>query len=320
MLVWPREHHLVPGLPMTPAILTEKLTKVYGRRLGIQALDLEVRTGEIFGFIGPNGAGKTTTIRLLLDLLHPTSGRATVLGFDAHRESVAMRRSIGYLPGEFGLDVRMTARQLIRYFSRLRGGGTEASDGPASVQEFADRLGLDLDLPMGRLSRGNRQKIGLVQALFHRPSLLILDEPTTGLDPLAQDTFLQMIREARDEGRTVFLSSHVLSEVERVCDRVAIIRGGRLAALETTGSLLEKRRKRVTLVFNTPVDASLFASLPGVSDVRTEGPTVSLRLVDGIDAVVKLAAQHTLVDLNVENPTLDEVFMTYYQESRPWPA
>ena len=320
MLVWPRELHLVPGLPMPPAILTEKLTKVYGRRLGIQDLDLEVRAGEIFGFIGPNGAGKTTTIRLLLDLLHPTSGRATVLGLDAHRESVAVRRSIGYLPGEFGLDVRMTGRQLIRYFSRLRGSDPCASDAPGPEQAFADRLGLDLDVPMGRLSRGNRQKIGLVQALFHRPPLLILDEPTTGLDPLVQDTFLQMIREARDEGRTVFLSSHVLSEVERVCDRVAIIRGGRLAALETTGSLLEKRRKRVTLVFNTPVDASLFASLPGVSDVRAEGPTVSLRLVDGIDAVIKLAARHTLVDLNVENPTLDEVFMTYYQESRPWPA
>jgi ABC-2 type transport system ATP-binding protein len=271
--------------------------------------------GEIFGFIGPNGAGKTTTIRLLLDLLHPTSGRATVLGLDAHRDSVGVRRSIGYLPGEFGLDVRMTGRQLIRYFGRLRG-----MDDLGAAPHVADRLGLDLDLPMGRLSRGNRQKIGLVQALFHRAPLLVLDEPTTGLDPLVQDTFLQMLREARDEGRTVFLSSHVLSEVERICNKVAIVRGGRLAALETTESLLEKRRKRVTLVFDAPVDASLFWRLPGVSDVRAQGRTVSLRLQDGIDAVIKLAAQHTLVDLSVEHPTLDEVFMGYYDERQPYDA
>jgi ABC-2 type transport system ATP-binding protein len=275
-------------------------------------LDLEVLPGEIFGFIGPNGAGKTTTIRLLLDLLHPTSGRASILGLDAHRDSVAARGSIGYLPGEFGLDVRMTGRQLLRYFGRLRG-----MDDLGAAPQMADRLELDLDVPMGRLSRGNRQKIGIVQALFHRPQLLILDEPTTGLDPLVQGAFLHTLREARDEGRTVFLSSHILNEIERVCDRVAIVRAARLAALETTDSLLEKRRKRVTLVFDAPVDASLFAGLPGVSDVLVQGTMVSLRLRDGIDAVVKVAAQHTLVDLSVEHPTLDEVFMGYYGEQQP---
>ena len=302
-------------MPVPPAILAEKVTKTYSRRPGVQDLDLAVMAGEIFGFIGPNGAGKTTTIRLLLDLLRPTRGRATVLGLDAHRHGVAVRRSVGYLPGEFGLDVRMTGRQLIGYFGRLRG-----MDGLGSAPQLAERLGLDLDLPMGRLSRGNRQKIGLVQALFHHPGLLILDEPTTGLDPLVQDTVLQVIREARDEGRTVFLSSHVLSEVERVCDRVAIVRGGRLATLETTWSLLEKRRKHVTLVFAAPVDPSPFAGLPGVSDVQAHGSAVSLRLNDGIDAVVKLAARYTVVDLRVEHPTLDEIFMTYYDETRPWPA
>ena len=319
---------------MQPAIVTERLSKAYGRRLGIADLDLEVRPGEIFGFIGPNGAGKTTTIRLLLGLIRPTGGRAMVLGRDARRESVAVHRSIGYLPGDFGLDVRMTGRQLIRYFSRLRADAAavpataESAPGPgqsasgtaaleASAQELADRLGLDLDVPMGRLSRGNRQKIALVQALYHRPPLLILDEPSTGLDPLVQDTFLQMLREARDEGRTVFLSSHVLSEVERVCDRVGIVRAGRLAALETTESLLEKRRKRVSLVFATPVDASLFADLPGVSDVWVDGPRLSLRLHDGIDAVIKVASRHTVLDMVVENPTLDEVFMSYYDEGRP---
>ena len=300
---------------MSSAVQTEGLTKRYGLRLGVENLDLEVQQGEIFGFIGPNGAGKTTTIRLLLDLLHPTSGRATVLGLDAHRDSVAVRRATGYLPGEFGLDVHMTGRQFLRYCGRLRG-----LDDLGAASQVADRLDLDLDVPMGRLSRGNRQKLGLVQALFHHPQLLILDEPTTGLDPLVQDTFLQMMREARSEGRTVFLSSHILSEVERVCDRVAIVRGGRLAALETTESLLEKRRKRVTLVFGEPVDATPFARLPGVSDVRVDGNTISLRLHDGMDGVVKLAAQHTLLDLNVEHPTLDEVFMGYYDERQPWPA
>jgi ABC-2 type transport system ATP-binding protein len=293
---------------MPSAITTEGLTKRYGHRPGIEGLSLEVLQGEIFGFIGPNGAGKTTTIRLLLDLLHPTSGRATVLGLDAHRDSVAVRLSTGYLPGEFGLDVRMSGRQLLHYFARLRG-----MNGLGDAPQLAAKLGLDLDVPMGRLSRGNRQKIGLVQALFHRPALLILDEPTTGLDPLVQDTFLQLLREARDDGRTVFLSSHVLSEVERLCDRVAIVRGAHLAALETTESLLEKRRKWVTLVFDRPVDAAPFAQLAGVSDVTTQGNFISLRLREGIDGVVKLAAQHTLVDMSVEHPTLDEVFMGYYE-------
>lgn len=298
---------------MQPAILTERLTKAYGRRLGLDQLDLEVYPGEVFGFIGPNGAGKTTTIRLLLDLLHPTSGRARVMGFDVHRDSVTVRSKLGYLPGEFGLDPRMTGRELIRQSSRLR-----RLDGLGVAEVLADRLGVDLSLPLGRLSRGNRQKVGLIQALYHRPPLLILDEPTTGLDPLVQDTFLQILREARDEGRTVFLSSHFLSEVERVCDRVAIVRSGRLAALETTDTLLEKRRKRVTLVFDKPVDPGVFAQLPGVSDVRAWETTITLRLADGIDAVVKEAAHHTLLDLRVEHPSLDEVFMSYYTEEPTW--
>jgi ABC-2 type transport system ATP-binding protein len=302
-------------MPTPPTILTEGLTKSYGRRPGIVGLNLEVATGEIFGFIGPNGAGKTTTIRLLLDLLYPTAGRATVLGLDAHRNSVAVRRSTGYLPGEFGLDVRMAGRQLIQHFARLRG-MNDLGDAP----RLATRLDLDLDLPMGRLSKGNRQKIGLIQALFHRPALLILDEPTTGLDPLVQDSFLQILREARDEGRTVFLSSHILSEVERVCDHVAIVRAARLAALETTESLLEKRRKLVTLVFEAPVDPTPFAQLSDVSDVRAQGTTITLRVRENIDAVVKLASQHTLVDMGVEHPTLDEVFMGYYEDRQAPPG
>jgi ABC-2 type transport system ATP-binding protein len=294
---------------MTSAVLTEGLTKRYGTRIGIDSLDLEVKQGEIFGFIGPNGAGKTTTIRLLMDLLRPTAGKATVLGMDSHKDSVAIRRSLGYLPGDFGLDPRVTGRELLAYFARVRGlAGLEAAE------QLGERLGIDLDVAMGRLSRGNRQKIGLIQALFHKPALLILDEPTTGLDPLVQETFLQVLREARQEGRTVFLSSHILSEVERVCDRVAIVRRGRLATLETTDSLLEKRRKRVTMLFDTPVEAAAFAKLPGVSEVQSEGNAVRLRLHEGIDAVIKEAARHTLVDMSVVHPSLDEVFMAYYVE------
>ena len=241
---------------MPPAILTQGLTKIYGRRLGIQGLDLEVHPGEIFGFIGPNGAGKTTTIRLLLDLLHPTSGRAQVLGLDSHRQSVEVRRSVGTCRESSALTSAPRDGNWCD-FARLRGMADLGS-----ADSLAERLGVDLDLPTGRLSRGNRQKVGLVQALFHQPALAILDEPTTGLDPLVQDTFLQLLREARTEGRTIFLSSHILSEVERLCDRVAIVRNGRLAALETTESLLEKRRKRVTLVFAGPVDAAVRRS-PG---------------------------------------------------------
>jgi len=297
---------------MPSAVLTEGLTKRYGARVGIDSLDLKVDQGEVFGFIGPNGAGKTTTIRLLLDLLHPTSGRAEVLGMDSHRDTVAVRRVVGYLPGDFGLDVRTTARDFLSHCGRLRG---LRDLGKAPV--LAERLSLDLDVPMGRLSRGNRQKIGIVQALFHDPQLLILDEPTTGLDPLVQGTFLQMLREARDEGRTVFLSSHILSEVERVCDRVAIVRAGRLATTETTESLFEKRRKRVTMLFAEPPDAKDFSALPGVSDIEVDGNAIRLRLHDGIDAVVKQAARHTLLDMSVVHPSLDEIFMAYYREEEP---
>jgi ABC-2 type transport system ATP-binding protein len=296
---------------MPSAVLTEGLTKRYGSRIGIDTLDLEVQEGEVFGFIGPNGAGKTTTIRLLLDLIHPTGGKAQILGLDARKDSVTIRRSVGYLPGDFGLDARMTAREQLSHFARLRG-----LPDLGTAPTLAERLGLDLDVPTGRLSRGNRQKVGIVQSLFHEPALLILDEPTTGLDPLVQDTFLQMLRDAREQGRTVFLSSHILSEVERVCDRVAIVRGGKLAALETTESLLEKRRKRVTMLFDKPVAAEVFAKLPGVSDVEVQGPAVRLRLRDGVDAVVKEAARHTLLDMSVVHPSLDEIFMSYYAEEQ----
>jgi ABC-2 type transport system ATP-binding protein len=201
----------------------------------------------------------------------------------------------------------MTGDQLIRFYGRLRG---VTDFGYAA--EVAERLGAEMTRPLRHLSRGNRQKIGIVQALFHKPPLLIMDEPTAGLDPLVQDEFLHLLEDARDEGRTVFFSSHVLSEVERVCDHVGIVREGELAALETTQSLLQKRLRRMTLEFAEPVDPAVFAGLEGVSDVQVDGTRVTLTLQDGLDHVVKLAARHTLVDLDVRRPSLEEIFLAYY--------
>ena len=288
-------------------IRTEKLTKTYGNDRGILELDLEVRPGEVFGFLGPNGAGKTTTIRTLLDFLHPTSGTATVFGLDSRAHSVEIRAATGNLPGEFTLEPRLTGEELLRYFGRMRG-VRDLGYG----HELARRLDADLTRPIGRLSRGNKQKIGLVQAMFHRPPLLVLDEPTGGLDPLVQESFLDIMRETAQEGRTVFFSSHVLSEVERVCDRVGIIKEGRLIALETTDTLLNKRLRRMVLRFSEPVDPGGYEAIEGVEEARADGDAVILMLRSGLDAVVKLTARHPLVDMELEHPSLEEVFLTYY--------
>ena len=288
-------------------ILTEGLTKTYGKNRGIHDLDLDVRAGEVFGFLGPNGAGKTTTIRTLLDLLHPTSGRALLFGLDSHRDSVAIRARIGNLPGEFALDDRAKGEQLLTYFGLLRG-----NPDLSYAHELAERLDADLSRPIRHLSRGNKQKIGLIQAMFHRPDLVILDEPTSGLDPLVQEEFLKIVAETRESGRTVFLSSHQLGEVERACDRVGIIREGELAALETTSSLISKRFRRMRLTFAAPVEASAFAALPGVRDVQIDGRHVSLVVGGALDGVLKLVAQYTVEDMEFERPSLEEIFLTYY--------
>ena len=292
---------------MVEAIETERLTKTYGRNPGIRDVDLVVNEGEVFGFLGPNGAGKTTTIRTLLNFLRPTSGRARVFGMDTRRESVAVRARVGNLPGEFALEDRMSGEKLLRYFARLRG----VKD-LGYAHELAERLGADLRRPMRRLSRGNKQKIGLVQAMFHRPPLLILDEPTGGLDPLVQEEFLEIVGEVRAEGRTVFFSSHVLSEVERVCDRVGIIRGGELVTVETTETLVNKAFRHMSLTFESPVDPRPFEALPGVRNLKDDGPRLSFTLYDNLDEVVKLAARHRLVNMDYERPSLEEIFLTYY--------
>ena len=292
---------------MSAAIETQKLTKTYGRSRGIRYVDLAVREGEVFGFLGPNGAGKTTTIRTLLGFLRPSEGRAWVFGMDVRKRSVEIRVRVGNLPGEFVLEDRLSGEDLLQFFARLRG----VKD-LGYARELAERLGADLHRPMRRLSRGNKQKVGLIQAMFHRPPLLVLDEPTSGLDPLVQEEFLEIVDDVRAEGRTVFFSSHVLSEVERVCDRVGIIRDGQLVTVEPTRELVNKAFRHVTLTFDEPVDPGPFRALPGVRDLKADGARISFALHEAPDGLVKLAAQHRLGGLEYERPSLEEIFLTYY--------
>jgi len=268
---------------------------------------LTVRPGEVFGYLGPNGAGKTTTIRLLLDLIRPTAGHVRVLGCDPRADGVALRRRIGYLPGDFVVDGRQPARELLTYLGNLRGGVPRAR-----IEDLAARLDLDLGARIRSLSRGNRQKVGLVQAFMHAPALLILDEPTSGLDPLVQHEFLALVREARAAGQTVFMSSHVLSEVQQAADRVGIVRDGRLVAVEGVEALRERAVRRVEIHFDAPAPAAAFADLPSVRDVRVDGTVLRCRLDGRADALVKEAGRFTVLSLLAEEPDLEEVFFAYY--------
>jgi ABC-2 type transport system ATP-binding protein len=292
---------------MTAIIQIEKLTKSYGAHRGITDIDLEVNEGEAFGFLGPNGAGKTTTIRTLLDHIRPTSGRALVFGIQTNVDPVAIHRRVGYLPGEFALYDKLTGGQTIEYFANLRGG----VDTPYQA-DLVRRLDVDTSRKFKEYSKGNKQKIGLIVALQHRPDLLILDEPTSGLDPLVQQTFYEVIREAKAEGRTIFLSSHILSEVEKTCDRVAIIREGRLAQVDRVEALRDLSHHQVELRFAGDVPVGAFAALPGVSDVTTEGNLLRMRVSGPITAVVREAANHELLDFVSREPSLEETFLAQY--------
>jgi len=293
---------------MDAVISTRDLTKAYGKQRGVNQLNLEVRPGEVFGYLGPNGAGKTTTIRTLLDFIRPTSGAAQVFGLDSHRDSMAIRRRVSYLPGELMLYEKMTGRELLAYFANLRG----VADGDHTLS-LARRLELDLDRPIRTLSKGNKQKVGLVQAFMGKPELLILDEPTSGLDPLVQQEFNQMVLETRADGRTVFLSSHVLAEVETVCDRVGIIRKGELLVVDEVKSLKARTLRTLDLTFAEPVPAEAFAGLPNITDVQTGGSHVHCTVNGPIDALIKAAARYEMVAIVSHEPDLEDIFMTYYR-------
>ena len=295
---------------METVIRLEGLTKYYGKHLGIADLNLEVRSGETFGFLGPNGAGKTTTIRLLLDLLSPTRGTATVLGLDAKAGSLEVRRSIGYIPSDPSLYGNLSGHDFLTYLANIRGGVQWSK-----VTTLADRLQCDLSRPIGALSRGNKQKLAVIRAFMHQPQLLILDEPTSGLDPLMQAEFEDMVREARDEGRTVFLSSHFLPEVEQLADRVAIIREGHLAAVEEIASLMSRAVRRLEIEFVNPVPKEEFARLEGVRNVQAQGNTLVCDVSGVLDPLIKAAARHAVVNLKTHEPNLEEIFLAYYGES-----
>jgi ABC-2 type transport system ATP-binding protein len=290
-----------------PAIVCERLTKRYGKHPGIEDIDLRVETGEAFGFLGPNGAGKSTTIRALMGFLRPTSGRAAVFGLDCWRQAVDVARHVGNLPGDFVYDEQMTGWEVVRHVARLR-----RHRDLTYARELADALQADMDRPLRHLSRGNHQKVGLVQAMFHRPRLLLLDEPTGGLDPLMRETFLDLIAAARADGATVFLSSHNLAEVHRVCGRVGIIRDARLIAVEDIGDLIRRALRHVRIVTGAPLDPAPFAALDGAQDVHGDGVTVTLRFAGDVDELVKLAARHEIVDLEIGRASLEEVFLSFY--------
>jgi ABC-2 type transport system ATP-binding protein len=294
---------------MTAVISTERLTKAYGVHRGITELDLEVAEGEIFGFLGPNGAGKTTTMRVLLDLIRPTSGRAEVFGIETTVDPVAIHRRVGYLPGEFDLYDRLTGADTITYFGNLRGGVDRAY-----VAELVERLDLDPSRRFKEYSKGNKQKVGLIVALQQRADLLILDEPTSGLDPLVQQTFFAIVREAREAGRTIFLSSHIIDEVDRTCDRVAIIREGRLVQVDSIEAIRRLAFHHVELTFGSPVAAAIFEAIPSVQDVAVSGDVVSMRVNGPIGAVIAAAAPHGLVDVVSREPNLEDVFLAQYGE------
>jgi ABC-2 type transport system ATP-binding protein len=289
------------------AIETKDLTVYYGRQRGIIDLNLTVQQGEVFGFLGPNGAGKTTTLRVLLDIIAPSRGRARVFGLDCQEDGVALRARVGYLPGDLNLPGQMTGKRFLDMLDRIRGNNSD----PAYRRELCQRLNLDTGRRIREYSRGNKQKLGVVAAMMNRAELLILDEPTIGLDPLIQQTVLELVREARQEGRTVFFSSHILSEVQAVCDRVGIIREGKLVKVERVDALTAQPFHRLRLRFEKIPPADVFA-LEGVQELSRDDHNVLLEVRQNLPEVMMAAATYNLQDLESQPVTLEEVFLAYY--------
>ncbi|MFQ5459839.1 MAG: ABC transporter ATP-binding protein [Anaerolineae bacterium] len=299
---------------MSAVIDTRDLTKFYGQHLGVEGLDLEVQEGEVFGYLGPNGAGKTTTIRLLLDFIRPTRGRARVLGLDAQRDSVEIRRHLGYLPGELALYGNLRGMQLLRFLAHLRGGVDWAY-----VDALAERFELDITRRVREYSRGNKQKLGIIQAFMHRPRLLVLDEPTVGLDPFMQQEFYRLVKEVQAAGSTVFFSSHILPEVERVCTRVGIIRNGSLVEVQDIATMKERALRQIEFRFAGPIAPGDLDRVPGVTEVVYDGRSVCFTVQGRVDAVIKAAAAYTVEQVISHEVSLEAIFMAYYEDGAAKP-
>jgi ABC-2 type transport system ATP-binding protein len=294
----------------TLAIYTHGLEKSYGNVQALRGLDLEVQQGEIFGFLGPNGAGKTTTIRCLLDLIRPNGGMVRVLGIDPQAQPVTVRARTGYLPGELHFDENMTVESALRYLNSLRGGRADWS----YVRQLCEHIDLSLKLAIKNLSKGNKQKVGVVQALMHRPDLLLLDEPTFGLDPLVQQEVLKLVKEACRQGASVFFSSHILSEVQEIATRVAIIRKGVIVEVAETASLINRALHRARIRFKQPVEGSALASLPGVKILSLDdGQALTLQIEGEMDQLIKTLAGYPVLDFETERQSLEEIFLAYYE-------
>ena len=298
-----------------PAIEVDHLTKKFGTFTAVDDVSLEIFPGEVFGFLGPNGAGKSTTIRSILDFIRPTSGSCRVLGLDSRRNAVEIRRNLGFLPSDLALYPNLTGRRTVQYFGNLRG-----DIDWSRVESLADRFDADLDRKVGEYSSGNRQKVGLILAFMHNPKVAILDEPITGLDPLVQLAFHTLLREHVAAGNTVFLSSHTLSEVERVADRVAFIRRGKLVAVERMSELQEKSLRRITMEFPQAVPTAEFENVDGVHDAVAEGTTVTARYEGAMAPLLAIATRHGVLSLSTASVDLDEIFLEFYREDAERPA
>jgi ABC-2 type transport system ATP-binding protein len=298
---------------MTAIIAVNDLTKSYGRSRGVTHVTFSVDEGSVFGFLGPNGAGKTTTIRVLMGLLHPTSGSASVGGLDCWGQSVEVKKLVGYLPGELSLDPNLTGGQILEYFANLRGGVDRAY-----AESLIARLELDTTKRFREYSRGNKQKVGLVQAFMHKPKLLILDEPTSGLDPLNQQEFNKLVAETRADGRTIFLSSHILPEVEQVCERVGIIREGELVRVDDVSALRDLRHHEVEITFAGPAPVDAFQALPNVTSAVAEnsGDVARLTVQGDLGEVLRVAVERGAVNLTTHEPSLEDIFLRYYDGSQ----
>jgi ABC-type multidrug transport system ATPase subunit len=295
---------------MSAIIQTNKLTKSYGRSRGIIDVTFDIQEGEVFGFLGPNGAGKTTTMRTLMGLLHANSGNAKIGGLDCWTQSTEVKKLVGYLPGEFAFDPGLRGAQIIEYLGHLRGGVDQVY-----LRSLVERLGFDPSKRFREYSHGNKQKLGLVQAFMHKPRLLILDEPTSGLDPLNQQEFYTMVAEVRADGRTVFLSSHILPEVEHTCDRVAIIREGRLVRIDHVSSLKDIRQHDVEITFAGPASVDWFKHVAGVVKVAqgADESTLQLNMQGALTEIIHIASQHSATNITTHEPTLEEVFLRFYE-------